>query len=236
MESTYNIYCDESCHLENDNQKAMVLGAIWAPFQKKSEIFNRLREIKKKHGLSSSFELKWNKVSESKYVYYEDVLNYFFDNGDLHYRALIVADKSVLSHKEFGQTHDQFYYKMYFDLLKTIFSPTNSYNIYIDIKDTQGGRKIEKLHEVLCNNQYDFSHKMIQRVQQVSSKEVELIALADFFTGALSYFHRGLNTSTAKLKLIEKIKERSGYTLDRSTLYKEDKFNLFIWRPGYGRR
>lgn len=147
-----------------------------------------------------------------------------------------MADKSVLSHKEFGQTHDQFYYKMYFDLLKTIFSPTNSYNIYIDIKDTQGGRKIEKLHEVLCNNQYDFSHKMIQRVQQVSSKEVELIALADFFTGALSYFHRGLNTSTAKLKLIEKIKERSGYTLDRSTLYKEDKFNLFIWRPGYGRR
>ena len=24
----YNIYCDESCHLEHDNQKYMVLGGI----------------------------------------------------------------------------------------------------------------------------------------------------------------------------------------------------------------
>ena len=29
MDSIYNIYCDESCHLENDCEKAMVLGAIW---------------------------------------------------------------------------------------------------------------------------------------------------------------------------------------------------------------
>lgn len=26
MNQTYNVYCDESCHLENDGQKAMVLG------------------------------------------------------------------------------------------------------------------------------------------------------------------------------------------------------------------
>ncbi|MDL2255658.1 DUF3800 domain-containing protein [Parabacteroides sp. OttesenSCG-928-K15] len=236
MSAIYNIYCDESCHLENDNQKAMVLGAIWVPIQKKDEIFKRLREIKEEHGLSPSFELKWNKVSDGKYAYYKDVANYFFDNGDLHYRALVVPDKSVLNHQEFGQTHDQFYYKMYFDLLKTIFTPNCSYNIYIDIKDTQGEQKVKKLHEVLCNNHYDFSQKVIQRVQQVRSHEVELIALADFFTGALSYFHRELTTSQAKLKLIEKIKERSGYSLDRSTLYKEDKFNLFIWKPGYGRK
>lgn len=236
MNINYNIYCDESCHLENDGQKAMVLGAVWVPFAKKNEIFNRLREIKLEHGLSPTFELKWNKVSEGKYAYYKDVVNYFFDNSDLHFRALIVPDKNVLNHEQFGQTHDQFYYKMYFDLLKTIFVPNCSYNIYIDIKDTQGERKVEKLHNVLCNNHYDFSHKIIQKVQQVRSHEVELIALADFFTGALSYFHRELETSSAKLKLLEKIKERSGYSLDRSTLYREEKFNLFIWKPGYGRK
>ena len=27
----YNLYCDESCHLENDGQKAMVLGTLIAP-------------------------------------------------------------------------------------------------------------------------------------------------------------------------------------------------------------
>jgi len=35
----FNVYCDESCHLENDHQKAMVLGAIWTPFQRCREIF-----------------------------------------------------------------------------------------------------------------------------------------------------------------------------------------------------
>lgn len=230
MNTLYNIYCDESCHLENDNQKAMVLGAIWCPFAKKNEIFKRLREIKREHGISPFFELKWNKVSNGQEAYYTDVVNYFFDNSDLHFRSLVIADKSVLNHSDFNQTHDDFYYKMYFDLLKTIFEPNNSYNIYIDIKDTRGQRKVEKLHEVLCNNHYDFSKKIIRRVQQVKSHEVELIGLSDLFTGALSYFHRGLNTSTTKLKLIDKIKERSGYSLMRSTLYKEDKFNVFIWK------
>ncbi len=42
MPQIINIYCDESCHLENDNQKVMVLGAVWCPFEKKDEIFERL--------------------------------------------------------------------------------------------------------------------------------------------------------------------------------------------------
>ena len=36
-------------------------------------------------------------------------------------------------------------------MLKTLFEPDCEYNIYIDIKDTRGQRKVEKLHEVLCN-------------------------------------------------------------------------------------
>ena len=35
-------------------------------------------------------------------------------------------------------------------MLKTIFSPKYAYNIYIDIKDTIGEKKVEKLHDVLC--------------------------------------------------------------------------------------
>jgi len=30
MSETYNIYCDESCHLEHDRQGAMVLDALWS--------------------------------------------------------------------------------------------------------------------------------------------------------------------------------------------------------------
>ena len=34
MSRVYNVYCDEFCHLENDNQKVMVLGAVWSPRKK----------------------------------------------------------------------------------------------------------------------------------------------------------------------------------------------------------
>ena len=120
-------------------------------------------------------------------------------------------------------------------MLKTLFEPDCEYNIYIDIKDTRGQRKVDKLHEVLCNNHYDFNRNLIRKVQQVRSEEVELVALADLLIGALSYIHRGKNTSKAKLNIIERIKRRSGYSLMTSTLYRENKFNIFVWKSGYGK-
>lgn len=29
MNEFYNIYCDESCHLENDREPVMLVGAVW---------------------------------------------------------------------------------------------------------------------------------------------------------------------------------------------------------------
>ena len=68
----YNIYCDESCHLENDNKKFMVLGAVWCPLDKTQEIATRIREIKEKHFNTRYRETKWNKVSQAKLEFYTD--------------------------------------------------------------------------------------------------------------------------------------------------------------------
>jgi hypothetical protein len=226
----FNVYCDESCHLENDHQKAMVLGAVWCPLEKIREISVRLREIKKRHGLPSDFEVKWTKISPAKAQFYIDWVDYFFDDDDLHFRALIVPDKSLLSHGAFsGQDHDIWYYKMYFDMLKVILRPQACYRIYLDIKDTRGGAKIKKLHEVLCNNLYDFSRDIIERVQLIHSREAELIQLADLLIGAVSYANRGLQESIGKLQLVERIKKRSKYRLTQTTLYAEQKINLLRW-------
>jgi len=230
MKVEYNIYCDESCHLLNDDSKVMVLGAVWCPKDKKKEIFQRIREIKASHGFKKDFELKWNKVSPAKVDFYLDIVNYFFDTDDLHFRVLVVPDKKSLNHSAFNQTHDDFYYKMYFDLLKVIFSPVCAYNIYIDIKDTKGQKRVEKLQDVLCNNQYDFHKQIIRDVKQVHSHEVEILQITDLLSGAIAYLHRGLTGNSAKLKLIEKIKHRSGYSLKATTLLKEEKTNIFIWK------
>ena len=231
MSEIFNVYCDESCHLEHDRQKAMVLGAIWCPLDKSREIAVRLREIKQKHGLTPDFEVKWTKVSPAKTALYLDLVDYFFDDDDLHFRALIVPDKSKLRHDAIpGQNHDTWYYKMYFDMLKVIFRPDARYRVYIDIKDTRGAEKTAKLHEVLCNNMYDFSRNVIERLQLVHSHEIEQLQLADLLIGAISYLNRGLRGSPAKEALVARIRQRSGYDLTKTTLYREDKVNLFRWR------
>lgn len=226
----YNVYCDESCHLENDNQKAMVLGAIWCQKDKVYEISKRLKEIKKKHGFSSEFEIKWTKVSKSKIDFYLDIIDYFFDDDDLFFRSVIIPDKKLLNHKQFGQDHDDFYYKMFFYVLKNILKPQERFNIYIDIKDTLGNYKVEKLKQVLSYSQYDFSNQIINQFKRVHSHQVILLQLADLLIGSLSYLNRGLNTNEGKNILIQRIKDRSKYSLDQSTLSRESKLNLFVWK------
>ena len=230
MNQTYNIYCDESCHLENDNQQAMVLGAVWCEIAKVKEINIRIREIKNQFGLSSHFEIKWTKVSPSKLQFYKEIMDYFFDDDDLHFRALIVSDKSKLQHKVFRQSHDEWYYKMYFDMLKVILNPTDHYRIYLDIKDTQGALKVKKLHDVLSNNMYDFSRKIIEWIQTVRSHEIEMLQLTDLLIGVIAYVNRMLKTSPAKNELVDRMRKRSGYDLTKTTLYLENKLNIFRWQ------
>ncbi len=229
MSQTFNVYCDESCHLEHDRQRVMVLGAVWCPLEKAREIAVRIREIKGQHGLGSEFEIKWVKVSPAQVQFYLDVMDYFFDDDDMHFRALVVPDKSLLRHDEHNQSHDDFYYKMYFDMLKVILSPTDHYRIYVDIKDSRGGAKVDKLRDVLCNNMYDFSRQIIERVQIVRSHQVGIMQLADLLIGAVSYANRGLATSTAKTQLVERMRQRSNYQLTQTTLLRESKVNLFRW-------
>lgn len=230
MGQIYNIYCDESCHIYNDHIPVMVLGAIWCPLEESRQIAEDLRNIKTRYGLSRGFEIKWTKVSNGQIGFYLEVLEYFFANPDLHFRALIVPDKSKLRHADHNQSHDDFYYKMYFDMLKTILSPQDRYRIYLDIKDTRSGVKVAKLHEVLGNSYYDFSREIIERVQTVRSHEVEQIQLADLLIGIVAYANRGLSSSAAKLTLVEHMRRLSGYRLTQTTLLRENKVNLFSWR------
>ena len=230
----YNVYCDESCHLENDGISVMVLGGVWCPKNKAGEVNMRIMDIKKKSEIHPLTEVKWTKVSPSKLDMYSELVNYFFDNSDLHFRGLLVPDKGVLNHKAYNQTHDDWYYKMYFDMLKTILTPSDMFNIYIDIKDNHSYEKSQKLMEVCRNKNYDFSGKNILKIQPIRSHEVQVIQLADILIGALGYANRHFeegHRSIAKSALIDLIKNRSRYSLTKTTLYREEKFNILAWEP-----
>ncbi len=229
----YNVYCDETCHLENDGINVMVLGAVWCPQRKLKEINQRIKEIKVRNNVSPTMELKWTKISPGKLDLYKDLVNYYFDDDDLHFRALIIPDKSKLDHQRFNQTHDEWYYKMYFDMLKVIFHPTDRFEVYIDIKDSNSYHKAQKLREVCSNSMYDFSQSIIQRLQPIRSEEVQIMQLTDILIGAIAYENRsfpdGFQKSSAKQEIISLTKKRSGYSMKKTTLLREDKLNLFRW-------
>lgn len=229
-EQIVNIYCDESCHLLEDGHEVMTLGALWCPLEKRLRMCRELRELKHRHGIPPSTEVKWIKVSPAKLDFYLSWIDHFFDQDDLRFRAVVILEKTGLRHASYQQSHDDWYYKMLWLLISRMLSPERQHCIYLDIKDTHSGEKARKLHEVLCTSQYDFKRSIIKKVQSITSHESELLQLCDLLIGAIGYLNRGQQGSQAKLRVVERIKERSGLSLKESTLIGAQKVNLFFWK------
>jgi len=226
----YNVYCDESCHLLNDRNDIMVLGCISCEAKYIKGVHEDIRKIKKEHKISNDFEIKWTKVSQGKADFYINLIDYFF-NSNLNFRAVIATGKNQLVHEEFNQTHDDWYYKMYYLLLREVIDIQNYYRLFLDIKDTKSSKKIIKLKDVLNRSLYSFVDEVVQNIQVVKSEEVGLIQLTDLLTGAISYWNRGIEASKAKISIVQKIQEHTGLDLKTSTNKNAIKFNLFVWHP-----
>ena len=78
----YNVYCDESCHLEHDNSNVMVIGAVYCPKKMVKKINKDIYSIKERYGLPKNGELKWVKISNSNFNVYRALIEYFFSNND----------------------------------------------------------------------------------------------------------------------------------------------------------
>jgi len=230
MSQEFNIYCDESCHLERDRMPIMAIGGVWCPRAEVKDISKSLRALKSLHNAGG--ELKWIKVSPSRLAFYMDLIDFFFSRPSLNFRCLIVNNKSRLNHEFFNQgSHDSFYYKMYFYMLKVVLKPRSRYDIYLDIKDTRSAHKVAQLKEILCNDVFDFTKQMIGNIQHIRSHESELLQLADLLIGAVAYSNRNLSTSATKLAVVEEISKRAKHNLRFSTFPWAEKFNLFVFEP-----
>lgn len=102
-----------------------------------------IKDIKKKHGYSD--ELKWTNVHEATYKVYAELIDWFFMN-DMEFRAVVV-DKSQIDEKREDYTFNDFYFRMYYQLLHHKMDMDYTYNIYMDIKDTCSSDKLERLRK-----------------------------------------------------------------------------------------
>lgn len=229
--SEINIYCDESCHLPNDQKPIMAIGAAFCQSGSIKKISKDIYSLKSKHKIGHDVEFKWLKVSKNKLPFYLELVDYFFSQPELSFRGLIVSDKSKLDHELFNQTHDDWYYKMYYQLIKPMIDKSNSYNIYLDIKDTRSETKVKQLHEVLANSFHDFNYSLIKKVQSIRSHETNLMQMTDLLLGAISYASRNEGSSESKKSFLAKVSALSGSDLKSTTYLNATKFNLFLWNP-----
>jgi hypothetical protein len=217
----------------------MALGAVWLPQKGVQALNSEIRDLKFRYGCQPYQEMKWTKVSPSYLKVYESLIDLFFSQQALCFRAIVVRGKSRLQHNLFrDQDHDTWYYKMYYLMLEGMLSSDNSYFIYVDFKDTLGGRKIQKLQEVLRNKHHDSAGSVIRRLQIARSHEVQLFQVVDVLLGALTFNERlammtksGNAISPAKLYLVDKIKALAKHDLVESSYVRDTKFNVFYWHP-----
>lgn len=225
----YNVYCDESCHLKSNDSKYMLIGAVYCQKNKVKKINEYIKYLKKNYNLSDKIELKWNKIDKKTEKLYLDIINYFFNNDDLRFRVIVI-DKTKLNHEKFNQTENQFYHKVYFEMLKYIIIPGNSYNIYPDIKDTNSYYNHQIMLNYLRIKMSDTNKKTIKKVQPIRSYESLILQVTDVLIGALSYYYRNIIQNKVKLNIINEINRLYQNSFDISSYYNNTKFNIFIWR------
>lgn len=223
MSKTFNLYCDESTHLIHDGHPYMLLSYISIAYPQIRLAKEEIKAIKRKFNYTE--ELKWTNVHSATYKVYAELVDWFFMN-DLEFRAVVV-DKSQIDEKRADYSFNDFYFRMYFQLLHTKVDFQNRYNVFLDIKDTCSGEKLEKMKKIMSYN------SSIGTLQFIPSRESVFIQLADVLMGAINYnlrIQKGdvKGNVITKLKLIEKIKRHSNISLNTTTPLSRNKFNLFF--------
>lgn len=225
----YNVYCDESCHLVSNDSKYMLIGAVFCPKNKVKKVNEYIEHLKENYNISNKIELKWNKIDKKTEKLYLDIINYFFNNDDLKFRVIVI-DKTKLDHEKYNQTENEFYHKAYYEMLKYIIIPGNSYNIYPDIKDTNSYYYHQVMLDYLRIKMQDTNKRTIRKVQPIRSYEAPILQINDILIGALSYHYRNLSKNSVKLNIISEIRKLYQNDLNETSYCSNTKFNIFIWR------
>lgn len=220
--NTFNVYCDESTHLEHDGQPYMIYGYVYIAYNLIKQAKKQIALIKQTHRCNA--ELKWRHVSEKNYLLYKEVVDYFFSLKDFGFRAVIV-DKSQIDDSRPEYTFNDFYFRMYFQLLHHKMDMESVYNVYFDIKDTCSQRRLHQLREILKWN------ATIRNFQFIRSHESYFVQIADVLTGAVNYrlrMDKGLleGKNLAKRRIVDTVMKHTNLSLRETTMKSVKKFNL----------
>lgn len=220
----YEIYCDESCWealYNKESHSYAVIGGIWIPASERQNIKDVLSSLKAKYGLYG--ELKWKHVTPKSLDLYKDVINVFFANEHIRFRAICIKAADVNNEKFNNGSGELGFYKFYFQLIHHWMIMGNSYQVFVDYKTNGYPHRVNELGKILRNT----STADLSQIQALPSDESLLIQLSDILSGAVaSVFNTPEPKSEAKRELRELIEKQLGHTIE-GTSKDENKFNVF---------
>lgn len=179
-------------------------------------------QLRQEHGIWG--EAKWNKVSPSGFAFYCALVDYFFNQEELSFRAIVI-DTARLDLARYHQSDAELgFYKFYYQLLTHWIRPDARYRIFCDDKVNRDTQRLPELRRVLANANRSAE---IVSLEAVSSHQVAAVQLCDLLIGATQWrFNSQGGTSRAKSELVSRIESHTGRRISR-TAYQESKFNIF---------
>ena len=228
MSTTYNIYIDESCHLQDDKSEVMCIGYTKINRDDYEVLKKVIKAIKLKH--NSPTEVKWNKLSSSRWELYKELIDFFF-RSNIEFKSVLVKNKQNLGRYN-REDQNSYYYRTLKILLNNKQSESDEeYRVYLDFKDTRGKTRLLLLEKEL--NAFHNENSPYKYFQHLHSDENEFLQLTDLFIGAICYKARKEytkeNASPIRKKVIDYLEECSGYLLDDATEPLETKFFIDDW-------
>lgn len=231
----HDIFADES---SQNNHKYMVLGAIITPTDNTSGLVAHLRKIRGSR--LPGGEMKWTKVSKSKYDVYKAVIDGFFDLNDknkIHYTCLIANTHKFKHHKyNYGDKEIGFSKLVYQLLLSFARSYKTPLYVYLDKRTTK--QSLDELQLILnrgAAKSLGLESEPFRRVVFRDSKRTQLLQLTDVITGAIAFrrngSHKAKNASKVKIDLSAHILERGKIKdLSKSSPRSRTRFNIWNFR------
>jgi len=212
------------------------MGSLWVPTQARASLSGQLHEVRRSTGLLG--EAKWAKVSDLKLSAYRNVVDFFFDEPDLRYRAIIVdQDRVDLAAYHNGNT-ERAYWIFYYELLEKWIRKGHDYNFCIDFKPISGEHtnRMSELRECLAN--YARSRgATVTGANPISSKKSHMAQICDVLTGAVAAdANDDCSTGCAKRALADHVARRRGTSRSSTSTPSPEiqKFNVF--RPNLRKR
>lgn len=220
----YEIYCDESCWealYDKNSHLYAAIGGVWIPTEKRQDVKAHIGSLKNKYGLHG--EMKWNHICPKSVEMYKELVNMFFDDEEIRFRAICIKAAEV-NHERFNAGNGELgFYKFYFQLIHHWMLMGNSYQVFVDYKTNGYQHRVQELGAILNNA----STAELTQIQALPSEESVLIQLADVLTGAVaSSFNNRKMTSLAKQSIRDLIEHRMGHCI-QGTSAGETKFNVF---------